>query len=130
MKNVYSKLKGYSITAIDHFLNPRNVGEIENATFVATARNPVCGDLMKLYVDAENGKIRDVKMKAFGCTALIACASMLTELMKSKTMEECSSITAERIISELGKLPDEKRSCAKTAEMAINMILENWRGKK
>lgn len=128
MKNVYSKLKGYPPKAIDHFMNPRNVGEIAGADCIVNAENPDCGDMMKLYVRVEGGVVAEVKMKAFGCTALIACASALTEMMKRKTLQECRSLDGEAVLEYLGGLPEDKKRCADTAGIAVQLVLQHFGG--
>lgn len=123
-------MKGYPPKALDHFMNPRNVGEIQFADCVVNAENPDCGDMMKLYVKLDGDVIADVKMKAFGCTALIACASALTVMMKNKKLEECRGLDGEAVLQFLGGLPDEKRRCAYTAGIAVNLVLQHFSGER
>lgn len=119
----------YSEKVMDHFANPRNVGEIENANAVGQVGNAKCGDIMKIYMDIdENEVIRDVKFKTFGCGAAIATSSMATEMVKGKTVEEALQLTNKAVMEALDGLPPEKVHCSVLAEEAIKAAVDNYRG--
>jgi nitrogen fixation NifU-like protein len=114
-----TRMYPYSDTVMEHFTNPRNMGEIENADAVSDVGNPACGDMMRLYLKIEDGKIVDAKFKTFGCGAAIAASSMLTEIIKGKTLEEAESITNRQVVDALGGLPPVKHHCSVMAEEAL-----------
>lgn len=116
----------YSEKVMDHFANPRNVGEIENANAVGEVGNAKCGDIMKIYMDIEDNIIKDVKFKTFGCGAAIATSSMATELVKGKTIEEALSLTNKAVMEALDGLPPEKVHCSVLAEEAIRDAIEDY----
>ncbi len=119
----------YSEKVMDHFANPRNVGEIEDANAVGQVGNAKCGDIMKIYMDIdENDVIRDVKFKTFGCGAAIATSSMATEMVKGKTVEEALKLTNKAVMEALDGLPPEKVHCSVLAEEAIRAAIESYRG--
>ena len=119
----------YSEKVMDHFSNPRNVGEIENANAVGQVGNAKCGDIMKIYMDIdENDVIKDVKFKTFGCGAAIATSSMATEMVKGKSVEEALKLTNRAVMEALDGLPPEKIHCSVLAEEAIHSAIENYRG--
>lgn len=119
----------YSKKVMDHFENPRNVGEIENANAIGQVGNPKCGDIMKIYMDIdENEVIKDVKFKTFGCGAAIATSSMATEMVKGKTVEEALKLTNKAVMEALDGLPPEKIHCSVLAEEAIKSAIDNYRG--
>lgn len=119
----------YSEKVMDHFANPRNVGEIEDANAVGQVGNAKCGDIMKIYMDIdENEVIKDVKFKTFGCGAAIATSSMATELVKGKTVEEALKLTNKAVMEALDGLPPEKVHCSVLAEEAIRAAIDNYRG--
>ena len=120
----------YSQKVMDHFNNPRNVGEIENADGVGEAGNPVCGDIMKIYLKVEDDIIKDVKFKTFGCGAAIASSSMATELIKGKTVSEAWKLTNKAVAEALDGLPPVKMHCSVLAEEAIHKALNDYRKKK
>ena len=121
----------YSEKVMDHFTNPRNVGEIENASGVGTVGNAKCGDIMRIYLDIDdNGIINDVKFKTFGCGAAIATSSMATELIKGKTIEEALEITNRTVMEALDGLPPVKIHCSLLAEEAIHAALWDYAEKK
>ncbi len=121
----------YSEKVMDHFANPRNVGEIENANAVGQVGNAKCGDIMKIYMDIdENEVIKDVKFKTFGCGAAIATSSMATEMVKGKTVEEALKLTNKAVMEALDGLPPEKVHCSVLAEEAIRSAINNYRGEK
>lgn len=116
----------YSDKVMDHFMNPRNVGEIKDADGVGTVGNPACGDIMQMYLKIEDNVIVDAKFKTFGCGAAIASSSMATELIIGKTIEEALKITNEQVTSALGGLPKVKRHCSVLAEQALHNALDNY----
>mgnify|MGYP004495832197 FL=1 len=116
----------YSEKVMDHFANPRNVGEIENANAVGEVGNAVCGDIMKIYMDIEDNIIKDVKFKTFGCGAAIATSSMATEMVKGKTVDEALELTNKAVMDALDGLPPEKIHCSVLAEQAIQAALEDY----
>ena len=120
----------YSEKVMDHFENPRNVGEIKNANAVGEVGNAKCGDIMKIYMDIdENEVIRDVKFKTFGCGAAIATSSMATEMVKGKTVDEALALTNKAVMEALDGLPPQKIHCSVLAEEAIKSAIDNYRGK-
>ncbi|MBE7014630.1 MAG: Fe-S cluster assembly scaffold protein NifU [Ruminococcaceae bacterium] len=116
----------YSDKVMDHFSNPRNVGEIENANAVGEVGNAKCGDIMKIYMDIEDGFIKDVKFKTFGCGAAIATSSMATELVKGKKVEDALEITNKAVIEALDGLPAPKIHCSVLAEEAIKAAILDY----
>lgn len=120
----------YSEKVLDHFRNPRNVGEIEDADGVGSVGNPVCGDVMSIYIKVKDDRIEDIKFKTFGCGAAIATTSMTTELAKGKTLDEAMTITRQDVADELGGLPPVKMHCSNLAADALHEAIENYRGKK
>lgn len=120
----------YSEKVIEHFRNPRNMGEIKNADGVGTVGNPVCGDLMTIYIKVKDNKIVDIKFKTFGCAAAIATSSMITELAKGKTLEEAEKITRDDVANELEGLPPIKMHCSNLAADALKAAIKDYRKKK
>ncbi len=116
----------YSAKVMDHFMNPRNVGEIENADGVGEVGNPACGDMMRLYLKVDEGRITDAKFRTFGCGAAIASSSMLTELIKGKTIEEARAITNRHVADALDGLPPVKIHCSLMAEEAVKSALDDY----
>jgi len=116
----------YSEKVMDHFMNPRNVGEIENADGVGQVGNPKCGDIMKMYLKIENDVIVDVKFKTFGCGSAIASSSMATELIKGKTIHEAMKLTNKAVAEALDGLPPVKMHCSVLAEQAIKAALYDY----
>ena len=116
----------YSEKVMDHFSNPRNVGEIEDANAVGEVGNAVCGDIMKIYMKIEDNIIKDVKFKTFGCGAAIATSSMATEMVKGKTVDEALELTNKAVMEALDGLPPEKIHCSVLAEQAIQSALEDY----
>lgn len=117
----------YSEKVMDHFNNPRNVGEIENASGVGTVGNAKCGDIMRMYFDIdEQGIIQDVKFKTFGCGAAVATSSMATELVKGKTVQEALKVTNKAVMEALDGLPPVKVHCSLLAEEAIHAALWDY----
>lgn len=109
----------YNPVVMDHFLNPRNTGELPQPTHSATVTNPKCGDMMKLTLRVDQGRIEEARAKTFGCAAAIACSSALTEWLYGLSVEEVDLITNEALASRLGGLPDYKMECSVVAEQAI-----------
>ena len=117
----------YSEKVMDHFQNPRNVGEIENASGVGTVGNAKCGDIMRMYLDIdENGVIRDCKFKTFGCGAAIATSSMATEIIKGHTIEEALKLTNDVVVEALDGLPPVKVHCSVLAEEAVKNAIADY----
>lgn len=117
----------YTEKVMEHFNNPRNMGEIENASGVGTVGNAKCGDIMRMYLDIdEERKIRDVKFKTFGCGAAVATSSMATELVKGKTVEEALTVTNKAVMEALDGLPPVKIHCSLLAEEAIHAALWDY----
>lgn len=117
----------YSEKVMDHFTNPRNVGEIENASGVGTVGNAKCGDIMRMYLNIdEQGVINDVKFKTFGCGAAVATSSMATELVKGKTVQEALTVTNKAVMEALDGLPPVKVHCSLLAEEAIHAALWDY----
>ena len=117
----------YSEKVMDHFTNPRNVGELENASGVGTVGNAKCGDIMRIYLDVDDNQIiRDVKFKTFGCGAAIATSSMATELIKGKTLAEAEKLTNAAVVEALEGLPPVKIHCSVLAEEAIKAAIKNY----
>ena len=116
----------YSEKVMDHFANPRNVGEIENADGIGEVGNSKCGDIMKMYIEVNDGVITDVKFKTFGCGAAIATSSMATELIKGKTIEEALQLTNKAVMEALDGLPPVKVHCSVLAEEAIRSAVADY----
>jgi len=119
----------YSEKVMDHFMNPRNMGEIKDADAVGTVGNPACGDVMRLYLKVDGEKISDAKFKTFGCGAAIATSSMATEMIKDKTVAEASEITNEAVAEALDGLPANKMHCSVLAQEAIEAAIKDYKGK-
>ena len=120
----------YTKKVMDHFLNPRNVGEIENADAVAEVGNITCGDALKLYLKLDqDGKICDAKFKTFGCASAIASSSALTELVKGMTLDEAAKVTNKDIVALLGQLPEEKMHCSVMGMEALQAVIADYKAK-
>ena len=119
--------KDYSDKVMDHFMNPRNVGTIEDADGVGKVGNPVCGDIMKLFIKVKDGRIEDVKFQTFGCAAAIATSSMVTELVIGKSVDEALEVSNDAVTQALGGLPGKKRHCSVLAEQALQAAIKNYR---
>ncbi len=119
----------YSEKVMDHFMNPRNVGELEDANGVAQVGNAKCGDIMKMYLKVEDDRIVDVKFKTFGCGAAIATSSMATELVKGKTLDEALKITNKAVAEALDGLPPVKMHCSVLAEEALKAAIEDYKSR-
>lgn len=116
----------YSEKVMEHFRNPRNMGEIPDADGVGTVGNPVCGDMMTVYIKVKDNRIDDIKFKTFGCGAAIATSSMVTELAKGKTLEEAKEIGRSDVADSLGGLPKVKMHCSNLAADALRVAIEEY----
>ena len=116
----------YTEKVIDHFTNPRNVGEIEDANAVGQVGNPACGDIMKMYLKIEDNVVVDAKFKTFGCCAAIATSSVSTVLIKGMTIEEALKLSNKQVVDELGGLPAQKLHCSVLAEEAIRKAIADY----
>lgn len=120
----------YSKKVMEHFMNPHNVGEIPDADGIGNVGNPVCGDVMRLYIKVEGGKIKDAKFKTFGCGAAISTSSMITDLVKNKTVKEALEISNKAVAEALDGLPRIKMHCSLLAEQALKSAIEDYLKKK
>ena len=116
----------YTETVMDHFMHPRNVGEIENPDGVGQVGNAKCGDIMKMYLKIKDNVIEDVKFETFGCGSAIASSSMATELIKGKTIEDALAVTNKQVVDALGGLPAHKLHCSVLAEEAIKAAVKDY----
>lgn len=116
----------YTEKVMEHFRNPRNMGEIPDADGVGTVGNPVCGDLMTIYIKVKDNRLEDIKFKTFGCGSAIATSSMITELAKGKTLEEGMKITRANVADSLGGLPPIKMHCSNLAADALHAAIEDY----
>lgn len=116
----------YTEKVMEHFKNPRNVGEIPDADGVGTVGNPVCGDLMTIYIKVKDNRLTDIKFKTFGCGSAIATSSMITELAKGKPLEEAMRITRANVADSLGGLPPVKMHCSNLAADALHAAIEDY----
>ncbi len=119
----------YSQKVMEHFMNPRNVGEIENPDGVGEEGNPVCGDMMTFYIKVKDNRLEDVKFKTFGCGAAIAVSSMVSEMAKGKTPEEAMKITPRSVADELEGLPKNKFHCSNLGAQALHKAIEDYLSK-
>jgi len=120
----------YSEKVMDHFRNPRNMGEMKDADAVGEVGNPVCGDLMYIYIKIKDDRIDDISFQTFGCGAAIATSSMITELAKGKTLDEAMKITRDDIAGSLDGLPPIKMHCSNLASDGLRKAIENYRAKQ
>jgi len=120
----------YSEKVMDHFSNPRNVGEIEDADGVGEVGNPACGDMMTIYIKVDDGKLADVKFKTFGCGAAIATSSMITEMAMGMTIEQALEITRDSVADALDGLPPVKLHCSNLAADGLHAAIEDYLNKK
>ena len=120
----------YSDKVMDHFRNPRNMGELSDADGVGTVGNPVCGDMMTIYIKVKENRIADIKFKTFGCGAAIATSSMVTELAKGKTLEEALTITRADVADSLDGLPPIKMHCSNLAADGLHEAIKDYRKKR
>lgn len=120
----------YTEKVMDHFTNPRNVGDIEDANGIGEVGNAKCGDIMRIYLKIENDIIKDVKFKTFGCGAAIATSSMVTEMVKGKTIDEALKISNQAVAEALGGLPPAKMHCSNLAADALHEAIKDYLNKK
>jgi len=120
----------YTEKVMDHFENPRNVGEIPDADGVGIVGNPTCGDIMKIYLKIDNDVISDIKFKTFGCGAAIATSSMVTEMAKGKTLDEALQLSNQSVAEALDGLPPQKMHCSNLAADALHAAIDNYREKQ
>lgn len=123
-------MPAYSEKVMEHFNNPRNMGEIKNPDGIGNVGNPVCGDIMNLYIRVNNDRIVDAKFKTFGCGAAIATSSMVTEIVKGKTIEEALKISNRTVAEALDGLPPVKMHCSVLAEEALQSAIDDYFKKK
>jgi len=121
---------GYSKKVMEHFMNPRNVGVIENPDGYGKVGNPVCGDVMEIFIKVKDDKITDIKFRTFGCGSAIATSSMVTELAKGKHVDEAVKITRGDVASELDGLPAQKMHCSNLAADALHEAIKDYKNKK
>ena len=119
----------YTQQVMDHFMNPRNMGEMEDPSGVGTVGNAKCGDIMRIYIKVENDVITDVKFKTFGCGAAIATSSKATEIVKGMTLEEAEKVTNKMVMEALGGLPPVKVHCSVLAEEALHAAIQDYRAR-
>ena len=119
----------YSKKVMEHFINPRNVGEIKDADGIGEIGNPVCGDMMSFYIKVKDNKLEDIKFKTFGCGAAIAVSSMISEVAKGKTLDEALKINNEYIAKKLGGLPKNKLHCSNLGADALHRAIEDYKQK-
>ena len=117
----------YSEKVRDHFMNPRNMGEMENPDGIGVVGNPVCGDVMKIFIRVADGRITDIKFQTFGCAAAIATSSMITEMARNRTIDEALEISRDDVASELDGLPKVKMHCSNLAADGLKAAIEDWR---
>jgi len=120
----------YSEKVMDHFMNPRNVGEIKDADGIGEEGNPVCGDMMTFYIKVKDNRLEDVKFQTFGCGAAIAVSSMVSEMAKGKTLEEALTITPSLVAQELEGLPKNKFHCSNLGAQALRKAIRDYANKK
>jgi nitrogen fixation NifU-like protein len=120
----------YSEKVMDHFTNPRNVGEMPDADGIGVEGNPVCGDVMKIYIKVNDDKIADAKFQTFGCGAAIAVSSMVTEMVKGMTLDEALKITKASLAEALDGLPPQKMHCSNLGADALHKAIEDYRSKQ
>jgi nitrogen fixation NifU-like protein len=119
----------YTELVMEHFMNPRNVGVIEDADGVGKVGNPVCGDLMEMMIKVREGRIADIKFRTFGCGAAIATSSIATEMVMGQTLEEAAKLTRQQVAEALGGLPPQKIHCSNLAAEALHTALEDYYSK-
>ncbi|MGM0368207.1 MAG: Fe-S cluster assembly scaffold protein NifU [Actinomycetota bacterium] len=120
----------YSEKVMDHFMNPRNIGEIKDADGVGEVGNPVCGDMMTFYIKVKDNRLEDVKFKTFGCGAAIAVSSMVSEMAIGKSLDEAMKITNKNVAEELGGLPKNKQHCSNLGADALHKAIKNYLSKE
>lgn len=117
---------GYNETVMDHFMNPRNVGVIENPDGYGKVGNPVCGDLMEIFINVKDDRISDIKFRTFGCGSAIAVSSMVTEMAKGKSLDEAIKITRDDVAGKLGGLPPQKLHCSNLGADALHAAIRDY----
>lgn len=122
--------QAYSPIVLEHFKNPRNVGDIPDADGIGEVGNPVCGDMMSVYIKVEDNRLADVKFKTFGCGAAIAVSSMITEMAKGKTLDEAMKISNKDVAEALGGLPPNKLHCSNLGADALHSAIKNYRDRQ
>ena len=122
-------MEQYSKKVMDHFLNPRNVGEIKDADGIGEVGNPVCGDIMRMYIKVKDNVITDIKFLTYGCGAAVATSSMVTEMVKGKTIEEALEISNKQVAEALDGLPPIKMHCSNLAEEGIKAAIDDYKKK-
>ncbi|MFO7929013.1 MAG: Fe-S cluster assembly scaffold protein NifU [Candidatus Humimicrobiaceae bacterium] len=120
----------YSEKVMDHFMNPRNIGEIKDADGVGEVGNPVCGDMMTFYIKVKDNRLEDVKFKTFGCGAAIAVSSMVSEMAIGKSLDEAMKVTNKNVAEELGGLPKNKQHCSNLGADALHKAIKNYLSKE
>jgi nitrogen fixation NifU-like protein len=120
----------YSEKVMEHFMSPRNVGEIEDADGIGEVGNPICGDMMTFYIKVKDNRLDDIKFKTFGCGAAIAVSSMVSEMAKGKTLAEAKKITPRLVADELQGLPKQKFHCSNLGAQALNKAIADYMSKK
>jgi len=120
----------YTDKVCEYFRNPKNMGRIENPDGVSTVGNPICGDVMKIYIKVRDDRIEDIKFETFGCGAAIATSSVVTELAKGKTLQEAEKISNREVVDFLGGLPPVKKHCSLLAEDGLKAAIKNYRERK
>jgi nitrogen fixation NifU-like protein len=120
----------YSEKVMDHFMNPRNVGEIKDADGIGEEGNPICGDMMTFYIKVKDNRLEDVKFQTFGCGAAVAVSSMVSEMAKGKTLEEAVKITPSLVAQELEGLPKNKYHCSNLGAQALRKAIRDYAQKK
>jgi nitrogen fixation NifU-like protein len=125
-----SNMPVYSEKVMEHFMHPRNVGEIEDADGVGEVGNPVCGDMMSFYIKVKDNRLADIKFKTFGCGAAIAVSSIVSEMAMGKTLEEALKITPKLVADELEGLPKQKFHCSNLGAQALQKAIQDYRSKK
>jgi nitrogen fixation NifU-like protein len=116
----------YSDKVKDHFMNPRNMGEMEHPDGIGVVGNPVCGDVMKIFIKVEDGRIRDIKFQTFGCAAAVATSSMVTEMAKGRTLDQALEISRDDVAQELDGLPRVKLHCSNLAADGLKAAIEDY----
>jgi len=120
----------YTDKVMEHFTNPRNMGEIENADGVGQVGNPVCGDVMKITISVVDGRVADVKFRTLGCAAAIATSSITTEMARGRTLDEAMKITRQQVADELGGLPPQKMHCSNLAAQGLHEAIKDYLSRK
>jgi nitrogen fixation protein NifU and related proteins len=123
-------MEKYSEKVMDHFMNPRNVGDLKDANGIGEVGNPRCGDIMKMYIRVKDDVIEDIKFLTFGCGAAVATSSIVTEMIKGKSLEEALKITNREVAEALDGLPPLKMHCSNLAEQAVKAAIEDYKKKK